>query len=207
MRRFAKYLILTAGIAACDSATEAVAPYGAEHSPAFAAANSSVDPGTLIPVPPEGAVCRADGPWTICHTEVSSATVNEPVLDLTCGTVYETGTDIRQSIRWYNDENKLVKRVFTRTIDATWSLSPQGAEPTISVTGRDNWYSLFAVPGDLSTESGHTAGEGGKLQSPGLGVIAHVAGIDASRDTQHRGILVWVEDAAVIAELCAALTR
>ena len=109
MRRFAKYLILTAGIAACDSATEAVAPYGAEHSPAFAAANSSVDPGTLIPVPPEGAVCRADGPWTICHTDVSSATVNEPVLDLTCGTVYETGTDIRQSIRWYNDENKLVR--------------------------------------------------------------------------------------------------
>jgi hypothetical protein len=207
MRRFAKYLILTAGITACDSATKAVAPDSAEHSPAFAAANSLVDPGTLIPVPPEGAVCRADGPWTICHTEVSAATVNEPVLDLTCGTVYETGTDIRQGIRWYNDENKLVKRVYTRTADATWSLSPEGAEPTITVTARDNWYSLFAMPGDLSTESGHTAGEGGKLQSPGLGVIAHVAGIDDSRDTQHHGILVWVEDPAVIAELCAALTR
>jgi hypothetical protein len=53
-----------------------------------------------------------------------------------------------------------VKRVYTRTADAIWSLSPQGIEPTITVTARDNWYNLFAIPGDLSTEFGHTAGDG-----------------------------------------------
>jgi hypothetical protein len=40
MRRYDKYLILTVGMAACDSATEAVGPESTEQSPALAAARS-----------------------------------------------------------------------------------------------------------------------------------------------------------------------
>lgn len=207
MRQFTSYLLLTAGIAACDSAAEAVGPESTEHSPAFAAATRLVDPGILIPEPPSGAVCWAVGGGTICHTQLSFPSVNEPVLDLPCGTVYQTGSDVRLGIRWYNDDNKLVKRLYTLTADAGWSLSPQGAEPTVAVTIRENWSSLFAVPGDLSTEfGGHTAGVGVKVQSPGFGVIAHVSGLDDSRGS-HIGVFIVPEDPAVFPKLCAALTR
>jgi hypothetical protein len=206
MRRYAKYLILAVGMAACDSATEAVGPETAEQPSALGAARSLVDPSTLVPGPPPGAVCWAVGAGTICHTQVSFPSVNEPVLDLACGTVYQTGTDVRLGIRWYDDENKLVKRLFTLTADASWSLSPQGAEPTVDVTIRENWSSLFAVPGDLSTEfGGHTAGVGVKVQSPGFGVIALVAGLVDASETFH-GIFIVPEDPAVSAKLCAALT-
>ncbi|HEX5963423.1 MAG TPA: hypothetical protein VFY42_06840 [Gemmatimonadales bacterium] len=57
MRRYANYLILTVGMAACDSAAEAVGPESAERPPALAAARSLVDPSILIPEPPPGAVC------------------------------------------------------------------------------------------------------------------------------------------------------
>jgi len=113
---------------------------------------------------------------------------------------------VRLGIRWYNEENKLVKRLFTLTADASWSLSPQGAEPTVDVTSRENWSSLFAVPGDLSTAfGGHTAGVGVKVQSPGFGVIALVAGLTDASETFH-GIFIVPEDPAVSAKLCAALT-
>ncbi len=47
-------------------------------SPALAAARSLVDPGTLIPVPPPGAVCHAVGGGTICQTYLTFEPVNEP---------------------------------------------------------------------------------------------------------------------------------
>ena len=78
-----------------------------------AAAGPIVDPSTLQPEPPPGAVCRADGPWTICQTTFLANVVNEPILflDLPCGTVYEThlrpsgghplvpGREARQALR------------------------------------------------------------------------------------------------------------
>jgi hypothetical protein len=206
MRRFAQYLILTAGLTACESATETAAPERAEDLPVFAAGRSLVDPSTLIPEPPPGAVCWAVGGGTICHTQLSFPSLNEPVLDLPCGTVYQTGTDVRLGIRWYDDDKKLVKRLYTLTADATWSLSPQGVEPTVDLTIRENWSSLFAVPGDLSSEFGvHTAGVGVKVQAPGFGVIGHVSGLDDTRGA-HRGIFIVPEDPAVLPKLCTALT-
>jgi hypothetical protein len=206
MRRYAKYLILAVGMAACDSATEAVGPESAEQPSALGAARSLVDPTTLVPGPPPGAVCWAVGGGTICHTEVSFSSVNEPIGELTCGTLYQTGSDVRLGIRWYNEENELVKRKFTLTADQTWSLSPEGAEPSVDVTVRENWTSLFAVPGDLSTEfGGHTVGNGVRIQAAGFGVIGHVAGITDESGTFH-GVFRTEEDPAVAAELCAALT-
>ena len=139
MRRFTKYLILAAGIAACDSATEAVAPESAGNSPSFAAAGSPVNPGTLIPVPPEGAVFRADGRWIICHTSLSFAPVNEPAIDLPCGTVYETGTDERRGIRWYDSEGRLAERFVSSRRRAP---DPELDLGTLSPAEQPGWWRL-----------------------------------------------------------------
>lgn len=205
MRKLATYLILTAGVAACDSATKTVGPEGAD-SPPVVAVRALVDPSSLTPEPPPGAVCWGVGGGTICHTERTFASENEPIFDLPCGTVYQTGTDIRLGLRWYDADKNLVRLSYTQTANAIWSLSPEGADPTVTVTARANWTGLFAVPGDESTEyGGHTAGEGVKVWSPGVGVIALVAGIDAGET--HHGIFIVPEDPAVITEICAALTR
>jgi hypothetical protein len=71
MRRLTKSLFLAALLAGCDSASDPVDPaIEASNTPSFEA-NAIVDQTLLIPVPPPGAVCHADGLWTICHTEVS----------------------------------------------------------------------------------------------------------------------------------------
>src|SRR5688572_27672041 len=105
-----------------------------------AAAGPVVDPSTLQPEPPPGAVCRANGPWTICQTTFLVDVVNEPVvfLDLPCGTVYETIADVREGIRWYLD-GKLVKRFVSQNAEGSWSLSPTGAGPVVKISLHANW--------------------------------------------------------------------
>jgi hypothetical protein len=204
------FLVATAILIGCDSGSQPAEPSsGSPGNPLFAA-GELVDPNSLIPVPPPGAVCRADGNGTICHTEVSFAPVNEPQLDLSCGTVYATGTDDRQGIRWYNSDNKLVKRFVQEQVDFTLRLSNLGLGPTLTVRDEQNWTNLYTVPGDLATESQVSHGDGLKIQAPGIGVIAHDAGISYDEGPQegvHHGIFRDLEDPAVDAELCAALTR
>ena len=170
-----------------------------------AAAGPLVDPSTLQPPPPPGAECRLDGQWIICQTALVEQAVNEPNdFHFACGDTYETFTDVRSGIRWYNAEGLLVKRFVTQDVEGTWSLSPTGVGPTVNMQIHANWWSYYTVPGDLSTETGSTHGEF-TLSAPGYGVIAHVAGLDLS-DGIHRGVFRVVEDPQVAAELCAALT-
>ena len=105
-----------------------------------AGAGPIVNPTALQPEPPLGAVCRADGPWTICQTTFLVDVVNEPILDfgLPCGTVYETIFDLREGIRWYLD-GKLVKRFVSQNAEGTWSLSPTGAGPAVTVALHGTW--------------------------------------------------------------------
>jgi hypothetical protein len=206
MRRFTECLILTTVLAACDSAGDLVDPASsARGTPSFAAAGEIVDPNTLIPVPPPGAVCRADGNGTICHTGTSLAPVNEPAWTPPCGTVYVTGTDDRRGIRWYNSENKLVERFVSEDVEETLSLSSAGLGPTATASVHYNSRDLYAAPGDMSTAVTEAHGVGLTIQAPGFGVIAHIAGLDP-QEGDHRGIFHDVGDPAVDAELCAALT-
>lgn len=170
-----------------------------------AAAGPLVDPSTLQPPPPPGAECRADGQWIICHTSLVLTPVNEPVAELPCGTVYETSTDVRRGIRWYNSDGKLVKRFVTQDLEGTWSLSPTGAGPTAKLSAHDNWRNVYAVPGDESSGPTTFHGNGITVQAPGFGVIVHIAGLDLP-DGTHRGVARIFEDPEVAAELCAALT-
>jgi hypothetical protein len=170
-----------------------------------AGAGPIVDPSTLQPPPPPGAECRANGQSIICHTSLVLNPVNEPVAELPCGTVYETSTDVRRGIRWYNSDGKLVKRFVTQDLEGTWSLSPTGASPTAKLTAHDNWRNTYAVPGDESSGPTIFHGNGITVQAPGFGVIVHIAGLDLP-DGTHHGVARIFEDPEVAAELCAALT-
>lgn len=206
MRRFTECLILSAVLAACDSASNPVDPVSIARAPAFAAVDGLVDPSSLEPPPPEGAICRASGQWTICHAELTLTPINEPVAEVPCGTLYETGSIFRRSTRWYNSENKLEKRFVTEDVETTWSLSPEGAEPKVTVTGSSNWTNVYAIPGDLSSGPQVTHGEF-TVRDPGFGVIVHFGGLDLPDGTHHGAIRDNALDPAVAAELCAALTQ
>jgi hypothetical protein len=173
-----------------------------------AAAGPLVDPSTLQPPPPPGSECRLDGAWIICHTSLEFHPVNEPILDfqLPCGTVYETADDVRRGIRWYDSSTgKLMKRFVSQDFEGTWSLSPTGAGPTVTVTAHANWRNVYAVPGDESSGPTIFHGNGFTIRAPGFGVIVHIAGLDLP-DGTHRGVARVIEDPEVAAELCAALT-
>lgn len=168
-----------------------------------AMAGPIVDPSTLEPTPPPGAVCRTDGPWTICQTTFLEEVLNEPVFGLPCGTVYENMYDLREGIRWYLD-GKLVKRFVSQNAEGTWSLSPTGAAPTVTIALHANWKNEYALPGDESSGLQTFHGSGITVRAPGVGVIAHIAGLELP-DGTHRGVFRF-DNPEVAAVLCEALT-
>jgi hypothetical protein len=135
-----------------------------------------VDPGVLQPPPPPGAECQLDGPWTICHTVFSENFVNEPAFDLPCGTVYETRIDNRTGIRWYNADNKLVRRHVYQRAEGSWSLSSTGAAPIVEWFSNATSGEVYTVPGDLSSAVGHERGAQFVAKSPDGGIIVHISG-------------------------------
>ena len=208
MPRLAPILLLAVLATACDHATDPVDPL-ITGSPALGAASQAVDPSALKPAPllvGATADCRADGRWIVCHTLLELSNADAPIFDLPCGTVYETASDVRHGIRWYGaSDSVLVKRHVTDDADGFWTLSPEGAGPTVQVTAHGNWYDgQYADPDDLDSGVGATHGEF-TISAPQFGVIAHIAGRDAADDT-HRGTFRPIEDPSVAARLCAALT-
>jgi hypothetical protein len=197
-------------LTACDRASEAVEPSTKNMTtPAFGAASKAVDPAALTPAPllvGAEAECRADGQWIICHTTLVLEPVNEPVFDLSCGTVYETSHDDRHATRWYNAaDSVIVKRHAFQDLEGTWSLSTVGAGSTLSINAHANWYdSQYSDPTDIDSGVGASHGEV-TVSAPGLGVIAHIAGIDRPDDT-HRGAFRFIDDPIVASALCQALT-
>jgi hypothetical protein len=172
-----------------------------------AAAGPLVDPSTLQPPPPPGAECRLDGAWIICHTSLVFTPVNEPIFELPCGTVYETSTDVRRGIRWYDSSTgRLVTRFVTQDLEGTWSLSPTGAGPTVTVTAHTNWRNVnIDADADESTWPITVHGNQVMVRAPGFGVIVLIAGLDFPLEGTHRGVFRF-ENPEVAAELCAALT-
>ena len=174
-----------------------------------ATATSSVDLDTLIPPPPPGADCWGDGSRIICHTSVIEPDrLNEPLLELPCGTVYETSFDVRRGIRWYDASSRtIVKRVVFFDLGGTWSLSPTGAGPSAKVTvnalSRDV---VFPDPEDQDTWPTTFYGAGFTVQAAGYGVITHVTHEEGyGPDEDAHGVADAVNDPAVASELCAAL--
>src|SRR5262249_49776460 len=147
---------------------------------AHAAAAPTVDPSTLIPPPPPGAVCRADGPSVVCHTGLVFDSVNVPIdFGLPCGVVYETSTDVRPGIRWYEPSSGTIAMRFVRQdLGGTWSLSPTGAQPRVTISAHANWSNdVFPDPADEETWPTTFHGDGLTVRAAGTGVVAHIAGL------------------------------
>lgn len=161
------------------------------------------DPSALQPPPPPGAVCRDDGTYIICQTTLNSTSVNDPVFDLPCGTLYETSTDNRDGVRWYVD-NQLFKRRVVAHLRGTWSLSPTGEGPNVSIAADWNWWIRLEVPGDEST--GELTSHGSDFRLTGQGLNLRDAGITYPDGTHHGLTASFFDDTPTAeAALCTAL--
>jgi hypothetical protein len=169
-----------------------------------ASAGAIVDPSTLQP-PPPNAVCRDDGRQIICDTFVDEVAVNQPItdFDLPCGTIYETSHYHGDGTRWYVNR-LLVQRHVAASLDGTWSRSPTGAGPTVTISGHLSGRTVWTTPGVDSTAVETIQGSDFKVSAPGFGVILHDAGLSYS-DGTHRGVTGDFTP-EVKAALCAALT-
>jgi hypothetical protein len=89
-----------------------------------------------------GAECRLDGQWIICQTALVEQAVNEPNdFHFACADTYETFTDVRNGIRWYNADGLLVKRFVTQDVAGSahgeFTLSAPGYGVISHVAGLD----------------------------------------------------------------------
>ena len=165
-----------------------------------ATAGALVDPTTLQPVPPN-AVCRADGPQVICDTYFEESLANEPIFDLSCGTVHETSYYRGDGTRYYVN-GLLVKRHVAASLDGTWSL---GGGTTLKVTASYSENSYWPVPGSGGNETAGATSHGSnfKVSGRGSGVIIQDSGTWFP-DGEHRGLLRGDPSPETEAALCAA---
>ena len=175
------------------------------------AAPRTIDPNTLTPPPPPGAECKDTGNYIICQTFFDEPSlVNEPVFELSCGTVYETSNVHREGIRWYSPEGLLLKRFVREDAQGTLSLSATGEGPTVRFFAHDNWTDIYTTPGDEESASTTYHGVGLRIIAPGSGGLIY-AGTTLPDGTHHgvplRRDLFTGEDIAPEADavLCEAL--
>jgi hypothetical protein len=121
------------------------------------AAQVQVDPTSLTPPLQPYRVCYLDGQSIRCDTSGTTTLANVPVFDLPCGTVYETGTDVRRAVRYYNLDKLLVERNAEEEYNGMWTLSPTGGGLSVQLRANDGWHEHFVIPGDLDgTHDGYT---------------------------------------------------
>jgi hypothetical protein len=117
------------------------------------AAHVQVDPTSLTPPLQPYRVCYLDGQSIRCDTSGTTTVANSPAFDLPCGTVYETGTDVRRAVRYYNLDKLLVERNAEEEYNGMWTLSPTGGGPSVQLRANDGWHEHFVIPGDLDSDS------------------------------------------------------
>ena len=169
------------------------------------AGRPTVDPSTLQPPPPPGASCRLDGRFVICQTELHETLDAEPILELPCGTLYETARDDREGIRWYED-GLAVRRFVSRHFSGYWTLSPTGEGPFVTLSGHSNFWTEWLVPGDEATEQDTFHGLEVLAKAPDGGIVAQITGVFLPDETHHGIFQIPDDDASVQAALCDALT-
>jgi hypothetical protein len=142
-----------------------------------ASAGGLIDPSTLFPEPPPGATCRANGAGVICETTFNGSVQNEPAFTLPCGLVYETSDDVRRGIRWYVD-GRLTQRFVFQNATGSWSLSPTGAGPSVTLIAHDDWQNRdidASAPGETWPTTTH-------------GMLLRITGPDGRQLFQYTGI-------------------
>jgi hypothetical protein len=159
-------------------------------SPASAAPQRSVDPSTLKPAPSNGVVaqCKDTGNFILCQTYFDEPPLlNEPVFELSCGTVYETSDVHNEGLRRYSSDGYLLRRFVTEDVEGSWSLSDTGEGPTVRFFAHDNYTDVLATPGEFDSASTTFHGLAFTAMAPGYGVIWHIAG-SYLPDGRHHGV-------------------
>lgn len=159
-------------------------------------AHTLVDPTTLTPPLKPSRVCFEDGPWVKCDTSGVTAHEYEPAGELSCGTVYLAATETTHATRWYANL-LLVERNGNYKMRGSWSLSPDGAPPTVDIAADFSWHEQFVIPGDLSSDA--EVSHGNLIRVVGLGAIGADSGTFKIDGTfrGHAGENVPAEDPAL----------
>jgi hypothetical protein len=172
-----------------------------------ASAGGLVDPSTLVPEPPPGAICRANGAGVICETTFNGSVLNEPAFPLPCGLIYETSDDVRRGIRWYID-GRLTQRFVFQNAAGSWSLSPTGDGPRVTLVAHDDWQNRN-IDASTPEETWSTTSHGMilRITGPDGGPIFQYTGLERP-DGTHSGLGSWVDlDSPQIQSIiCTALT-
>jgi hypothetical protein len=188
--------------------------------PAQAAADHSVDPATLTPVPPAffDAQCRAAGQQILC--DLAFVDPVSPVLeptDLTCGTgpqqfvLLDSWTRTVRGTRYYTSDGLLTRRHFHDRVQGTLTNSVTGA--SVSYDSRSTYLHDLAVPGDSGTgierDTLHTrvdTGAGAVVLDSGRSVYSFEDDAILFRSGHHR-IDDWFQgDATALDRVCRALS-
>jgi len=169
---------------------------------ASVALGASVDPSTLQPPPPPDARCHTAGRQVICDTVLNAFPVNEPAFDLPCGTLYFTGTDLRNGLRFYTD-GLMTRRHVTSQLRGTLTLSPTGEGPYLDMSGHLNWWTWWPVPGtdDGGIQTNH--GLDIRVSGPGIGSGFMLAGNFQPDGTVHGHLTAFTDESMEL--LCTAL--
>ena len=164
------------------------------------AAAGSVDPSTLQPPPPPGSRCFEAGNQVICDTVLDFYPANSPEFDAPCGTLYLTGTDLRDGFRFYTD-GKLTRRHVTYDQNGTLTLSPTGEDPSVTMIAHGSEWNVWPVPGgdSVNKESGLNL----RISGPGIGSGFQIAGHFQADEFVH-GLFTAFSDQSM-ALLCEAL--
>lgn len=175
------------------------------------AAHVRVDPTTLTPPLLPYRVCYLDGESIRCDTSNIDSWANVPIFDLPCGTVYETATDDRRAVRYYNLDKLLYERNAEEELNGTWTLSATGGGPTLQTRASDGWHEHFVVPGDFDSdvERAH-----GSFLHVFLGNVILDVGIRLEPTDVGHGYMFGTAESNIFdgtdpfreAELCSALT-
>ncbi len=177
------------------------------------AARVQVDPTSLTPPLKAFRVCVLEGERISCDTSTTDSWANVPILELPCGTLYESATRVGKSVRYYNLDKLLVERNAVEKIDGSWTLSPVGAGPALTISADDGWHEHFVVPGDLSSDVEQAHGSFLHVKSVGSTILD--TGFQLSPGDIRNGHEFGTPDAFLFdgtdpareAVLCAALTQ
>jgi len=165
-----------------------------------ASARTLVDPTTLTPPLKPFRICYQLGPYVQCDTSGDTTYQNEPIGDFGCGQIYESGEQVSNSTRWYQD-GLIIRRAVQEHDRGFWSLSPTGAGPIVEFLRDSSWDQHFSIPGDIT--SFQQTVKGASLVVPALGADLHESGYVVLDTDDQRGL--FVSDDAHIALLCPLL--
>jgi hypothetical protein len=177
---------------------------------------SQVDQGALQPPLNQQFTyrCFANGPGILCQGTYDPSWTNDDT-GLTCDgqPIYTTGGGHERLTRWHDADGRALHTAVQLRYEEAWSLSPEGAGPTVTLRGDWNRLYDYPVPGSLQDRVLTEVGSSWIATAAGSGVIAHDAGLITylpGRDFDEASVLrgpkdFWGNFDAAISDICLVL--